>query len=107
MFWTFWGAVLSALLRLQYGHTQISDKWHVVTTCLAASLALAAVWGYGKKIRSDAAPWYRVAVILIALFISSLLVNRMFDVKFSPSELIATALGIAATFPLGLRIGSR
>jgi len=107
MLWMFWVAVLSALLRLMFGHTQISDKWHIVTTCLVASLTLSAAWGYGKKIRSEAGQVFRAAVFLATLVISVLLLIRLFDASLPGLELIAIGLGIAAIYPVGFYIGSR
>jgi hypothetical protein len=107
MFWMFWVAVLSALLRLMYGHTQISDKWHVATTCCVASLSLAAAWGYGKKIPAEAGQVFRAVVIFASLVVGLLLVFRIVDVSFTALELIAIVLGVAAVYPVGLYIGSR
>jgi len=111
MYWMFWMAVLSALLRLMYGHTQISDKWHVVTTCLVASLALAAAWGFGSKVPSPAGEYFRAGVLVAILGVGMLLVFRVTDQmaeqKFSILELSAVVLGTAAICPVGLYIGSR
>src|SRR5262245_13587927 len=73
IYWMFWMAVLSALLRLMYGHTQISDKWHVATTCLAASVTLAAAWGYANKMGYTAGKVFRIGVILASGLIGLLL----------------------------------
>jgi hypothetical protein len=107
IFWMFWIAVLSALLRLMYGHTQISDKWHIATTCLAASVTLAAAWGYANKIRSEAGVAFRIGFVVAAGFVGLLLLFRLSDAGFSGLELVALALGNVATSLAGLKIGSR
>jgi hypothetical protein len=107
IYWMFWMAVLSALLRLRYGHTEISDKWHIATTCLAASVTLAAAWGYGRKIRSETGAAFRIGVVVAAGLVGLLLLCRLPDAEFTGFEHAALALGTVATSLAGLKIGSR
>jgi hypothetical protein len=107
VYWTFWMAVLSALVRLTYDHTLISDKWHIATTSLAASVTLAAAWGYAKKVRSEAGLVFRIGVIFALGLIGLLLIYKLSDANFSGLELMALALGNAAVFLVGFKIGSR
>jgi hypothetical protein len=107
VFWVFWMAVLSALLRLIYDHTLISDKWHAATTCLAASIALAAAWGFASRIRPPAGQSLRFAVLGASALIASLLVLTLSQMQFSGIEAMALAVGTAALFLIGLKIGSR
>jgi hypothetical protein len=107
IFWIFWTAVLSALLRLIYDHTLISDKWHAATTCLAASITLAAAWGFASRIRPPAGQSLRFAVVGASALIALLLVLTLSQMQFSGIEAMALAVGTAVVLFIGLKIGSR
>lgn len=107
MYWMFWLAVLSALLRLMYGHTRISDKWHAVTTCMAASITLAAAWGYSEKIPKLWRCAFRTAVTFAAGLIGLLLCIRLSLTSFSGLELATMSLANAVILLVGYKIGTR
>jgi hypothetical protein len=104
VFWTFWIAVLSSVVRLKYDDSFGSDKWQLVTICLAASISLAAVWGHAAKSPKSIRYAARFGVIFAGGLIGLLLWDGMSTTGFTGLELAAMVMASFVIVVVGYKI---
>jgi len=107
VFWTLWIAVLAAILRLRRSDDGTTDRAYIATMALAACIAMGALWGYSLKLRLSSAVLLRMAIVMMAFFIGSLLSVPISLAAMSHYELAALALGGVVMLVVGFRIASR
>jgi peptidoglycan/LPS O-acetylase OafA/YrhL len=107
VFWTLWIAVLAAIVRLRRSDDGTTDRAYIATMALATCIALGALWGYSRKLSLSSAVLLRIAIVMLAFFIGSLLSVQISLAAMSHYELAALALCGVIVLVVGFKIASR